>query len=144
MSNLIKTFALFSTLSSPVASQSVLSVDWSSSIRTLKTVPAFQTVVNSLTTRVAPQHDAIFNAIANLGAQYQRFVPWLPYPRLGLLELEPPSKGSLCGFVNSGGSGNVWSTTLDCGSRKAGTIDGVVFANYGTPTGYCNSLQASP
>ena len=144
MSNLIKTFALCATLSSPVLSQSVLSVDWASNIRTLKTVPAFQTVVNSLTTRVAPQHDAIFNAIATLGAQYQRFVPWLPYPRLGLLELEPPSQGSLCGFVNSGGSGNVWSTTLDCGSRNAGTIDGVVFANYGTPTGYCNSLQASP
>ena len=63
-------------------------------------------------------------------------------PRLGIAELEPPSKGGLCGFVNSGGVGNIWSTTIDCGKRGAGVIDSVVFANYGKPTGYCNGLKA--
>jgi hypothetical protein len=61
---------------------------------------------------------------------------------MGIAELERPSHGGLCGFVNSGGPGNFWSTTLDCGSRNAGTIDGVVFADYGTPKGYCNALAA--
>jgi hypothetical protein len=46
-------------------------VNWNTPQRQLITTPAFQTVVNSLTTRVAPQHDAIFNSIAQLGAQYQ-------------------------------------------------------------------------
>ena len=49
----------------------------------------------------------------------------------------------MCGFVNSGGAGNIWPVTLDCGAQGAGTIDGVVFANYGQPTGFCNGLSAS-
>jgi hypothetical protein len=49
----------------------------------------------------------------------------------------------LCGFVRSGGPAGIWSATLDCGARGAGTIDAVVFADYGLPTGYCNSLAAS-
>jgi hypothetical protein len=47
----------------------------------------------------------------------------------------------MCGFVNSGGAGNIWSTTLDCGKYGAGTIDSVVFADYGQPTGFCNALK---
>ena len=48
-----------------------ITVDWGVPTRQLITTPAFQTVVNSLTTRVAPQHDAIFTSIKQLGAQYQ-------------------------------------------------------------------------
>jgi len=62
---------------------------------------------------------------------------------MGIAELEPPSSGALCGFVNSGGADNIWSTTLDCGKYGAGTIDSVVFADYGKPTGFCNALQSS-
>ena len=82
--------------------------------------------------------------IAALGAPFQRYVPWLPYPRLGIAELERPSHAGLCGFVNSAGAGNVWSTTLDCGAQGAGLIDGVTFASYGLPTGFCDNLTASP
>ena len=84
----------------------------------------------------------MYQKIADLGASYQRYVPWLPYPRMGIAELERPSHGGLCGFVNSGGPQGIWSTTLDCGSRGAGYIDSVVFADYGLSTGYCNSLSA--
>ncbi len=122
--------------------QTTINVDWSSVLRPLQTVPAFQTVVNPVTSRESPYHDQVYDKIASLGAQYQRYVPWLPYPRMGIAELEPPSHGGLCGFVNSGGAGNIWSTTLDCGKYGAGTIDAVVFADYGLPTGYCNSLKA--
>jgi hypothetical protein len=100
--------------------------------------PAFQTVVNALTTRVVPQHDAVFASIADLGSQYQRFVPWLPYPRLGIAALEPPSGEQLCGFVNSGGPAGAFDATLSCG--QYGTIASVVFASYGTPSGFCGSL----
>jgi len=99
-------------------------------------------VVWRLSGRDGVHHDQVYDKIASLGAQYQRYVPWLPYPRMGIAELEPPSHGGLCGFVNSGGPGNIWSTTLDCGSRGAGTIDSVVFADYGLPKGFCNALQA--
>ena len=129
------------------AQSATISVDWATTIRPLKTQTAFQTVVNPVTCRESPYHDAVYQKIADLKAPYQRYVPWLPYPRLGIAELERPSRGGLCGFVNSGGpraSGGMWNTTLDCGRRGLGTIDSVVFANYGHPTGYCNSLKATP
>ena len=119
-----------------------ISVSWDQAIHPLRTSLAYQVVVNSVTARDSPYHDQVYQKIKDLGASYQRFVPWLPYPRMGIAELEPPSHGGLCGFVNSGGAGNIWSTTLDCGKYGAGTIDGVVFADYGKPTGFCNALQA--
>ena len=119
-----------------------INIAWDDIIRPLKTVTGFQTVVNPVTSRESPYHDQVYDKIAMLGAPYQRYVPWLPYPRMGIAELEPPSTNSLCGFVNSGGAGNIWSTTLDCGKYGAGTIDSVVFADYGMPTGFCNALQA--
>jgi hypothetical protein len=70
----------------------------------------------------------------------QRFVPWLPYPKLGVGAMEPPSGSALCGFVNSAGPNNPWTTTLDCGSN--GVISDIVFASYGNPTGYCGNLTA--
>jgi hypothetical protein len=161
--------ALSALAASAAAQSATINVDWSATLRPLQTVAAFQTVVNreclpflvfvstplspapsrrppsplaAVTARDSPYHDAVYDKIASLGAQYQRYVPWLPYPRMGIAELEPPSHGGLCGFVNSGGPGNIWSTTLDCGARGAGTIDSVVFADYGKPTGFCNALQA--
>lgn len=179
-------------------------IDWSNVTNTLQTVPAFQTVVNPLTTRQSPVHDQVYNSIAALGAQYQRYVPWLPYPKLGIAALgklsarvstrrlhltltlssnetvslrariidgesvsrahpqagrhhsncyqtfvrfpfaEPPSTGKLCGFVNSGGAGNPWTTTIDCGGRGLGTISAVTFASYGTPVGYCGQQTRNP
>ena len=131
--------AALAARAAPVA----VTVDWATVQRPLQTVAAFQTVVNPVTCRESPYHDQVYQKIADLRAPFQRYVPWLPYPRLGIAELEPPSTGSLCGFVNSGNAGGIWSTTLDCGAQGAGTIDGVVFENYGQPTGFCNALKAS-
>jgi hypothetical protein len=126
------------------AATTTVTVNWGQVVRPLKTTPGFQTVVNPLTTRESPVHDAVFGAIASLGASYQRFVPWLPYPKLGIAELEPPSTGNaVCGFVNSGGKGNPWTATIDCASRGGGTIAGVTFADYGAPTGFCGSLVSN-
>src|SRR5215467_12888141 len=38
-------------------------------------------------------HDNAFQALKDLGAEYVRYVPWLPYPKLGVAELEPPKDG---------------------------------------------------
>lgn len=124
-----------------VGAPSTIVVTWSSSLRPLATAAAHQLVVNPVTTRESFYHDAVYEKIASLGAPFQRYVPWHPYPRLAFAALEAPST-NLCGFVNSAGSGNMWSTTLDCGRFGAGTIDSVVFASYGAPSGACGSLAA--
>jgi hypothetical protein len=129
---------------SAATAQSVISVDWTTTLKPLSSTVGFQTVVNPVTARESPYHDQVYEKIASLGSSYQRYVPWLPYPRMGIAELERPSHGGLCGFVNSGGPTGIWTTTLDCGARNAGTIDSVVFADYGQPTGYCNELRANP
>ena len=52
-----------------------------------------QVVVNPPLQRGTPVHDNAFKALHDLGADYVRYVPWLPYPRLGVAELEPPKDG---------------------------------------------------
>jgi len=70
-----------------------VTVDWSRSSGQLKTVPTLQVVVNPLLRRESPIHDAAFAALKDLGADYVRFVPWNPYPKLAVAELEPPREG---------------------------------------------------
>jgi hypothetical protein len=111
----------------------------SAPIRPLKTAAAFQTVVNPITTRDSPIHDAVYASISQLGASYQRYVPWLPYPKLGIAAMEPPSGSNLCTFVNFAGT---WDGSLDCGNY--GTISNITFASYGTPNGQCGSLTTTP
>jgi glycosyl hydrolase family 39 (putative alpha-L-iduronidase) len=50
-------------------------------------------VVNPPLRRGTPVHDNAFKALRDLAADYVRYVPWLPYPKLGLAELEPPTAG---------------------------------------------------
>jgi hypothetical protein len=71
-----------------------ITVHWDKVIRTTQTTPTLQVVVNPLLRRGSPVHDNAFKALANLGADYVRYVPWLPYPKLGVAELEPPKDGA--------------------------------------------------
>jgi len=64
---------------------------WDKVIRTTQTTPTLQVVVNPPLQRGAPVHDNAFKALRDLGADYVRYVPWLPYPKLGVAELEPPA-----------------------------------------------------
>uniref|UniRef100_A0A6B2L0Y4 SUEL-type lectin domain-containing protein n=1 Tax=Arcella intermedia TaxID=1963864 RepID=A0A6B2L0Y4_9EUKA len=43
---------------------------------------------------VSPVADRIFDLLAQLGADYVRYVPWFPYPKVGVAELDPPSGGA--------------------------------------------------
>jgi hypothetical protein len=68
-------------------------VDWSKVVRESKTVATLQVVVNPPLRRGSAIHDRAFEELRRLGADYVRYVPWLPYPKLGVAELEPPAEG---------------------------------------------------
>jgi len=70
-----------------------LEVSWSQVSGVSKTTPTLQVVVNPPLRRGTPVHDNAFQALKDLGADYVRYVPWLPYPKLGVAELEPPGDG---------------------------------------------------
>lgn len=67
-----------------------VSVQWGEVERVSRTTATLQVVVNPPLRRGSPIHDAAFRALRNLQADYVRFVPWLPYPRLAVAALEPP------------------------------------------------------
>ncbi|TCK75793.1 glycosyl hydrolase family 39 [Acidipila rosea] len=67
-------------------------VDWNHPLLTSKTTATLQVVVNPLLERASPIHDAVFANLKSLGADYVRYVPWLPYPKLAVAEMEPPTK----------------------------------------------------
>ena len=67
-----------------------LKIDWNKVTRECKTVPTLQVVVNPPLRRGSAIHDRVFAELKQLGADYVRYVPWLPYPKLGVAELRPP------------------------------------------------------
>lgn len=75
-------------------------VDWNGTSPVhVVTTPSLQVVVNPLLRRnqvaYPYMHDAWMRALSELGAKKVRFVPWLPYPRLAVAQLEPPdARGS--------------------------------------------------
>src|SRR5438067_13885197 len=70
-----------------------IDVNWDKVIRISNTTPTLQVVVNPPLRRGTAVHDNAFKALHDLGADYVRYVPWLPYPRLGVAESEPPKDG---------------------------------------------------
>jgi hypothetical protein len=71
-----------------------VTVHWDRVKRTSQTTPTLQVVVNPPLQRGTPVHDDAFQALHDLGADFVRYVPWLPYPKLGVAELEPPAVGN--------------------------------------------------
>jgi hypothetical protein len=72
---------------------SKLSVNWDRTVRVTKTTATLQVVVNPPLRRGTAVHDNAFRALKELQADYVRYVPWLPYPRLAVAELEAPANG---------------------------------------------------
>lgn len=75
-----------------VAEKATVKIDWTKVVRVSKTTPTLQVVVNPPLRRGSPVHARAFQALRDIGCEYVRYVPWLPYPRLGVAELEPPTK----------------------------------------------------
>ena len=83
--------ALFATVTYSADGQiASLKVDWNNVIRESHTTPTLQVVVNPLLRRVSKIHDRLYQELKDLGADYVRYVPWLPYPRLAVAELRAP------------------------------------------------------
>jgi len=70
-----------------------VTVTWDKVTSVSKTTPTLQVVVNPPLRRGTVVHDNAFQSLKDLGADYVRYVPWLPYPRLGIAELEAPKDG---------------------------------------------------
>jgi hypothetical protein len=68
-----------------------LTIHWDKTAVDSKSTPTFQVVVNPPLRHGEPLSIASYKAVKELGADYVRYVPWLPYPRLGVAELEPPT-----------------------------------------------------
>lgn len=56
-----------------------------------KSTPTLQVVVNPMLAKGSPIHDGTFSALKELGADYVRYVPWEPYPKLAVAELDAPT-----------------------------------------------------
>jgi len=74
------------------AAAQTVEVHWDKVERVSKTTATLQVVVNPPLRRGSQIHDRVFSELQKLDADYVRYVPWLPYPRLAVAELEPPSE----------------------------------------------------
>jgi hypothetical protein len=72
---MIRAAFLFAVVAALATALTTVDVQWNAVLHPLKTVAGFQTVVNPMTSRDSPDHDAVYSSIAELGAQYQRYVP---------------------------------------------------------------------
>lgn len=88
--HLVITLACF--LSGPLyAQQKPVNINWEQQQSVSKTTPTLQVVVNPMLRRGAPIHKTSFQALKELGADYVRYVPWFPYPKMAVAELKPPA-----------------------------------------------------
>lgn len=68
-----------------------LTIHWDDVTVVSQTMPTLQVVVNPPLRPGQPLAAASFHALKDLGAEDVRYVPWLPYPKLAVAELEPPT-----------------------------------------------------
>jgi hypothetical protein len=67
-------------------------IQWDKTVIVSKSTPTLQVVTNPMLNPGAPIHDGSFAALKALGADYVRYVPWLPYPKIAVAELDAPTK----------------------------------------------------
>ena len=67
-------------------------IEWEKTAVVSRSTPSLQVVVNPQLRPGEPLGQAAFKALKDLGAEYVRYVPWFPYPKLVVAELEPPTQ----------------------------------------------------
>lgn len=75
------------------SSAKAIEVHWDRVVAVSRSTPTLQVVVNPKLLPGSNLHDAAFAALRELGADYVRYVPWFPYPRLVVAELNAPANG---------------------------------------------------
>jgi hypothetical protein len=73
------------------AQKKVNAIDWTNTVFISKTTPTLQLVENPMVRPASAIHKQTFKALKNLGANYVRYVPWFPYPKMAIAELKPPT-----------------------------------------------------
>ena len=68
-----------------------ITIHWDKVTVVSNTTPTLQVVVNPPLRPGEPLGKAAYKALKDLGADYVRYVPWYPYPKLAVAELEPPT-----------------------------------------------------
>jgi hypothetical protein len=68
-----------------------LNIQWDKTTVLSKSTATLQVVVNPPLRPGEPLSAASYKAVKDLGADYVRYVPWFPYPKLAVAELEPPT-----------------------------------------------------
>ncbi len=69
-----------------------LKVYWDNVVAVSKTTPTLQLVENPKVRNSSSIHEQVFKALKDLQANYVRYVPWFPYPKMAVAELVPPTK----------------------------------------------------
>jgi hypothetical protein len=70
-----------------------LKINWNNQVSISKTTPTLQLVENPRVRNSSPIHKQIFKALKDLRADYVRYVPWFPYPKMAVAELKPVTEG---------------------------------------------------
>lgn len=95
MSKVLFQFALFmafTVITSHLAAQEKpVIINWDKTVLVSKTIPTLQVVYNPMLKRDAPIHKESFKALKNISADYVRYVPWFPYPKAAVVELQQPT-----------------------------------------------------
>src|ERR1035438_3360661 len=68
-----------------------ITIQWDKTTVVSRPTPTLQVVVNPPLRPGQALGAASYKAVKDLGADYVRYVPWLPYPKLAVAELEPPT-----------------------------------------------------
>ena len=69
-----------------------MTVNWDRVTAVSKTTATLQVVENPMVRPGSSIHANTFKALKNLGADYVRYVPWFPYPKMAVAELKAPTK----------------------------------------------------
>jgi len=81
---------------SPVAAapeKAAIQANWDKVVMVSKTTTTLQVVVNPPLRQGSKIYNTVYQSLHDMGVDYVRYVPWLPYPKLGVAELEPPKDG---------------------------------------------------
>ena len=118
----------------------IINVNYTNTLYTLKTSPTFQIVLSPLLTQVSPIYDNVYKMLSNLSdVKYVRYSSWYPYPHYGLPQLYPPSSKYLCTHLNGDANNNNWTTSIECPDNSS--IKSIDFVSWGNPTGSCGDFK---
>ena len=87
----IYVLAVCSLASAQAPAPQQMQIQWEKTILVSRSTPTLQVVTNPMLNPGSPIHDGAFTALKALGADYVRYVPWLPYPKIAVAELDAPT-----------------------------------------------------